>query len=238
MNQPHNKLFKRTLNSWLASFLAILANNFSPLNRALGLLMKVWCFTLLFWGVLSLFAHANDILTANKELYEKANSGDVKSIDILSRFYINQYSWRYNPEHSKYWRCRKERIVPNDKSTLDCAPLLKDGEQKNYATFFERGEKIRDVKLSSDAMHNLSLEVPPETEWNIRWNSSSCDGICSYEISIDGYYYIGVQKKYLIGRESTLSLSSNDEGEIWVQSGSIVTLQLDPQLVSVSEHAN
>ncbi|MFT5850206.1 MAG: hypothetical protein ACI87J_000153 [Colwellia sp.] len=33
---PHNKLFKRTLNSWLASFLAILANNFSPLNRALG----------------------------------------------------------------------------------------------------------------------------------------------------------------------------------------------------------
>jgi len=27
---------RRTLNSWLASFLAILANNLSPLNRALG----------------------------------------------------------------------------------------------------------------------------------------------------------------------------------------------------------
>jgi hypothetical protein len=121
---------------------------------------------------------------------------------------------------------------------LDCATLLKDGEQKNYAVFYERGEKIRDVKLSSDVMDNLSLEVPPETEWNIKWNRSTCDGICSYEISIDGYYYIGVQKKYLIGRESTLSLSNNEEGEIWVQSGSIVTLQLGPHLVIVSEHAN
>jgi hypothetical protein len=30
-----NKLLKRTLNSWLASFLAILANNLSPLSKAL-----------------------------------------------------------------------------------------------------------------------------------------------------------------------------------------------------------
>ena len=31
-----NKLLKRTLNSWLASFLAILANYFAPLSKALG----------------------------------------------------------------------------------------------------------------------------------------------------------------------------------------------------------
>jgi hypothetical protein len=30
-----NKLLKRTLNSWLATFLAILANNFSPFSKAL-----------------------------------------------------------------------------------------------------------------------------------------------------------------------------------------------------------
>tara|TARA_R110001592_G_scaffold103938_1_gene292542 strand:- start:19 stop:360 length:342 start_codon:yes stop_codon:yes gene_type:complete len=33
--QAYNKLLKRTLNSWLASFLAILANNFAPLSKAL-----------------------------------------------------------------------------------------------------------------------------------------------------------------------------------------------------------
>jgi hypothetical protein len=31
----YNKLLKWTLNSWLASFLAILANNFAPLSKAL-----------------------------------------------------------------------------------------------------------------------------------------------------------------------------------------------------------
>lgn len=199
--------------------------------------MKVWRFVLFFGLVLSIYVYAGDILTANKQLYDKANSGDVKSMDILSRFYIDQYSWRYNPEHSRYWLCRKEQIVPNDKSALDCATLLKIGEQKNYSTFYERGEKIREVSLSSDFMDNLSLEVPPETEWNIKWNWSDCDGICSYEISVDGYYYVGEQKKYLIGRESTLSLSNGETGEIWVQSGSNVTLQIDPKLVRIIEYA-
>ncbi|PLT23181.1 hypothetical protein CXF89_20820 [Pseudoalteromonas sp. MelDa3] len=36
MKSTANKLLKRTLNSWLASFLAILANNLSPLSKALA----------------------------------------------------------------------------------------------------------------------------------------------------------------------------------------------------------
>ena len=40
-NNLYNKLLKRTRNSWLASFLAILASYFSPLSRALYAMNEV-----------------------------------------------------------------------------------------------------------------------------------------------------------------------------------------------------
>ncbi|MGX5202170.1 hypothetical protein [Aliikangiella sp. IMCC44632] len=180
---------------------------------------------------------AGDILTTNKSLYDKANSGDVKSMEILSRFYFNQYSFRYNPEHSRYWQCRIEKVRPSKESKLDCPSLLAIGAEKKYDVFFERGQEVKKVVLSSNARDNLKLEVPAERDWLIKWKRSDCDGVCSYELAIDGYYYVGPQKKYLIGRESTISLSGSDDGEILVSSGSIVTLQVASDSVEIVEYA-
>lgn len=198
--------------------------------------MKVSSIPIILWYFFSFAANAGDVLELNKKLYEKANNGDVKSMQLLSRYYINQYSLRWNPERSRYWACRIYQLERTASTELDCKSLLKTGEKKGYNVFFERGQKVREVILSENVMENLDLEVPPEREWHIQWQNSECEGICSYEIAIDGYFYIGENKNYLLGRNSSISLNGKS-GEIWVLSGSVITLQLDSKLVKINEYA-
>lgn len=198
--------------------------------------MKASSFAILFGSIFSFLTFAGDILDSNKELYKSANNGDIKAMQILSRYYINQYSPRWNPERSRYWACRIYKLEQTVSTELNCEALLKTGEEKAYNEFIESGQKIKNVTLSANVMDNLELKVPLEKEWHIQWRNSECKGVCSYEIAIDGYFYIGSNKNYLLGRDSTLSLNG-ESGEIWVTSGSIITLQLDSKLVKITEYA-
>ena len=178
---------------------------------------------------------AGDILTANAELYQKANNGDIKSMSILARFYGNYRSYKYNPEHSKYWQWRIHEIEKTQDPLLACDQLLELEKIKKYNVFIEPGTKIQTIKLSENSMDNLNLVVPPEKEWHIKWFKSDCENYCSYEIAIDGYFYIGFDKNYLMGRNASISLNGKS-GEIWVKSGSTITMQIDSELVEIIEY--
>ena len=56
------------------------------------------------------------------------------------------------------------------------------------------------------------------------------------DLAVDGYFYIGKNRNYLLGRNSTISLNG-ENGEIWVTAGSIITLQIDSKLVNLTEYA-
>lgn len=172
------------------------------------------------------------------ELYQRANSGDTEAMELLYNFHISQYSPRFNPERAKYWTCRIQQVKPTEKSTIDCKDLLRVGNEKNYNIFYKSGDLIKEVVLSDDIMKNLDLIVPLEREWQIKWKKPTCEKVCSYEIAIDGYFNIGEKRGYIIGRRATISLDSLSEGEIWVSSGSKVTLQIDRKLLKITEYAD
>ena len=183
--------------------------------------------SLLLLILVSVTANADD---QRAELFERANAGDTAAQEELDFSYSHWSSVYWNKERAIFWRClaakggseRALRAFKDDENwSATCDEVISEGEKLGYNKYFPSGQFISNIEFAS--ADEMPMVVPSERIWKLTWTTTECPRVCTSDIRVNGYLFIGADKATSVEGQMEFTGTDN-ESVLWLWPGTELTL--------------